>query len=111
MSLTHWKLANLYKTNFQSHNSIKNAKIIILHQQSHSQREISKQTGYSRCGIQAVIKKCEESGEVKDKKRTGRPRKLSEFLRETGGSPARTWLSIWQLHRDAELTLLQSEEA
>ena len=26
MSLTHWKLANLYKTNFQSHPSIQNAK-------------------------------------------------------------------------------------
>jgi len=48
-----------------------------LHQQGLSQREINKQTGYSRCGIQAVIKKFEESGEVKDKKRTGRPRKLS----------------------------------
>ena len=51
-------------------------KIILLHQQGHSQREINKQTGHSRCGIQAVRKKFEESGEVKDKKRTGRPRKL-----------------------------------
>ena len=43
-------------------------KIIILHQQGISQREIGKQTGYSRNGIQVVIKKFEESGEVKDKK-------------------------------------------
>jgi len=29
-------------------------------------------------------------------------------LKETGRSPTRTWLSIWQLHqvRDAKLTLL-----
>ena len=67
-------------TEFERHN------IITLHQQGHSQRKIRKQTGYSRCGIQAVIKTFEESGEVKDKKRTGRPGKLSKsdekFLRE-----------------------------
>jgi len=43
-------------------------KIKILHQQGHFQKEISKQTGYSRCGIQAVIKTFEESGNVRDKK-------------------------------------------
>ena len=70
MRLTHWKLANSYVTNFQSDQSIQNAKDHrILHQQGHSQREISKKTGYSICGIQAVIKTFEESGEVKDKKR------------------------------------------
>ena len=45
--------------------------IIILHQQGHSQREISKQTVYSRCGIQAVKKNVEESREVKDKDKKG----------------------------------------
>lgn len=42
--------------------------IMILHQQSHSLKEISKQTGNSRCGIQALTKKFEESEEAKDKK-------------------------------------------
>lgn len=60
-------------------------KIIILHLQGHSQRQISKQTAYSRSGVQAVIKKFEESGQVEDRKRSGRPRKLSKsdekFLR------------------------------
>ena len=73
MSLTHWKHPNLYKINFQSHNSIQNAKAQRIeynhNQQGQSQKEISKQTGYSRCGIQAVIKKFEESGDGKDKKR------------------------------------------
>ena len=46
-------------------------KIIILHQQGHSQREISNQSiqAVIKCGIQAVIKKCEELGEVKDKRK------------------------------------------
>uniref|UniRef100_A0A3Q3J1W1 Transposase Tc1-like domain-containing protein n=1 Tax=Monopterus albus TaxID=43700 RepID=A0A3Q3J1W1_MONAL len=50
-----------------------------------SENKISKQTGYSRCSIQGVLKKYEESGEVKDKNRSGRARKLSKsderFLR------------------------------
>lgn len=55
-------------------------KIILLPQQGHSQREINKQAGYSGCGIYTVIKKTEESGEVKDKKkRTGRPKETFKF--------------------------------
>ena len=61
-------------------------KIIILHQQGHSQTEISRQTGFSRCGIQGV-EKFEISGHVEDKKRRGRPKKLSvpdeQFLKVT----------------------------
>lgn len=34
-----------------------------------------------------------------------------EFLLWETRSPASTWLNIWQLHRDAKLTLLLSEEA
>ena len=56
-------------------------KIILLHQQGHSQRKTNQQTGYWNGGIQAVIKKFEESGEVKDKKGTGRPRKLPNLMR------------------------------
>ena len=77
MSLTHWKLAICF-LKFDRH------KIIILHQKGHCQREISKEIGYSRCGIQAVIKKFEESGE--DFERNGQEniqnlmRSFSEFL-------------------------------
>ena len=56
-------------------------------------------------------------GEVKNKKRTGRSRKLSKsdekFLREVSSLRDRRKSSndLAQLHRDAKLTLLQSEEA
>uniref|UniRef100_A0A3Q3JX60 Uncharacterized protein n=1 Tax=Monopterus albus TaxID=43700 RepID=A0A3Q3JX60_MONAL len=40
---------------------------------------ISKQTDYSRCGVQAVMKKYEDSAEPEDKNRIGRPRKLTKF--------------------------------
>lgn len=33
-----------------------------------------------KCGIQAVIKKFEESGEIKDKRKNGRPKKLWNYL-------------------------------
>ena len=49
-------------------------KVIILNQQGHSQREISRQTGFSRCRIKAVIEKFQISGHVEDKKG---PKKLS----------------------------------
>ena len=52
-------------------------KIVVLHQQGKSQRAIARVTGFSRCGIQAVIKKFEETGEVKDRKRSGRAKTLS----------------------------------
>ncbi|XP_030643630.1 serine protease HTRA3a [Chanos chanos] len=39
--------------------------------------EISRQTGVSRCAIQALLKKHKETGKVEDQKRSGRPRKLS----------------------------------
>ena len=62
-------------------------KIIILHQQGHPQREINRQTGFSRCGIQAVVEKFQISGHIEDKKRRGRPKKLSvwdeQFLKAT----------------------------
>lgn len=52
-------------------------KIVILHEEGNSQRAISRQTGFSRCAIQGVIKKFKASRSVVDKKRSGRPRKLS----------------------------------
>lgn len=49
-------------------------KILILHQQGHSQREISNKLDNQ----DVVFKKFEELGELKDRKRTGRPRKLKK---------------------------------
>ncbi len=70
-------------------------KIVILHQQGHSQREIRNKLDKQ----ELVFKKFEELGELKDRKRTV----LSFFFE--------SWLSIWQLRGDAKLTLVQSEEA
>lgn len=52
-------------------------KVVILHQQGLSQTKISKQTGVSRCAVQALLKKHKETGNVEDRRRSGRPRKLS----------------------------------
>ena len=42
-------------------------RVVILHEQGHFQAEISRRTGLSRCGIQALRKKHKETGQVKDK--------------------------------------------
>ncbi|KAG7474592.1 hypothetical protein JOB18_013095 [Solea senegalensis] len=52
-------------------------KVVVLHQQGLSQAKISKQTGVSRCAVQALLKKHKETGNVEDRRRSGRPRKLS----------------------------------
>ncbi len=49
-------------------------KTLILHQQGHSQREISNKLDKQ----ELVFKTFEELGELKDRKRTGRPRKLQK---------------------------------
>uniref|UniRef100_A0A8C4S2L1 Transposase Tc1-like domain-containing protein n=1 Tax=Erpetoichthys calabaricus TaxID=27687 RepID=A0A8C4S2L1_ERPCA len=51
--------------------------VVILHQQGLSQTKISKQTGVSRCAVQALLKKHKKTGKVEDRRRSGRPRKLS----------------------------------
>ena len=53
-------------------------RVVILHEQGHSQAEISRRTGLSRCGIQALLKKHKETGQEEDKRRSGRPRKLTK---------------------------------
>ena len=74
----------------------------------------TQQSGYSRCGIQAVIKKFEETGEVKDDKRTGRPKTLlksdesffferPEEVQQGPGSASGSFIR--------KFTLLQSKEA
>lgn len=40
--------------------------------------DISRKTGYSRCDIKAVIKECEESGEVEDNKAEWKEEKFSQ---------------------------------
>ena len=52
-------------------------KVVILHQQGLSKAEMSRQTGVSRCAIQALLKKHKEAGNVEDRRRSGRPRKLT----------------------------------
>ncbi|XP_040293991.1 zinc finger protein with KRAB and SCAN domains 1-like isoform X2 [Bufo bufo] len=52
-------------------------KVVTLHQQGLSQSKISKQTGASRCAVQALLKKHKETGNIKDRGHSGRPRKLS----------------------------------
>ena len=52
-------------------------KVVLLHQQGLSQTKSSKQTGVSRCAVQALLKKHKETGNVEDHRRSGRPRKLS----------------------------------
>ena len=51
--------------------------VVILHQQGLSQTKISKQTGVSRCAVQALLKKHKKTGNVEDRRRSGRPRKLN----------------------------------
>lgn len=52
-------------------------KVVSLRQQGLSQAKISKQTGISRGAVQALLQKHKKTGQVEDRKRSGRPRKLS----------------------------------
>ena len=52
--------------------------MVILREQGHSQAEIALQTGVSRCGVQAILKKQQKTGKVEDRKRSGRPRKRTK---------------------------------
>lgn len=58
-------------------NTATSHRIVILHQQGLSQTKILKQTGVSRCAVQALLKNHKEMGEVEDRRCSGRPRKLS----------------------------------
>lgn len=53
-------------------------RIILMDQQNVSQTAISQKLGISRCGVQAIIKKFKETGKLEDRKRSGRPKKLSK---------------------------------
>ena len=53
-------------------------RMVILHEQGHSRAEIARQTGVSRCGVQAILMKQQKTGKVEDRKWIGRPRKLTK---------------------------------
>ena len=53
-------------------------RVVILLEQGHSQAEIARHTGVSRCGVREILKKQQKTGKVEDKKRSGRPRKLTK---------------------------------
>lgn len=53
-------------------------KIIVLHEEGYSQRQIVQKTKYSRTAIRAIIKKFKNTGSLEDKTRSGRPPKLTK---------------------------------
>ena len=54
--------------------------VVILHQQGLSQTKSSKQTGVSRCAVQALLKKHKETGNIED--HSGQPRKQRKLKDE-----------------------------
>ena len=57
---------------------IERQKVIVLHEEGYSQRQISSKPGYSKTAVTEIIKKFRETGSLKDKKRSGRPPKLTK---------------------------------
>ena len=61
--------------------------IIVLHKEGYSQVNIAKCVNCSRASVQKIVKKYNETGDVVDKKKSGRPKKLSlcdeQFLKIT----------------------------
>ena len=61
--------------------------IIVLHEEGYSQVNIAKRVNCSRASVQKLVKKYNETGDVVDKKKSGRPKKLSlrdeQFLKIT----------------------------
>ncbi|KAJ4445247.1 hypothetical protein ANN_07048 [Periplaneta americana] len=52
-------------------------KICFLSEQCHCQASIARQTGVSRCAVQEILREKLQLGTVDDRKRTGRPKKLT----------------------------------
>ena len=52
-------------------------RIIVLHEEGYSQVNIAKRVNCSRASVQKIVKKYNETGDVVDKKKSGRPKKLS----------------------------------
>ena len=62
-------------------------RIIVLHEVGYSQVNIAKGVNCLRASVQKIVKKYNETGDVVDKKKSGRPKKLSlrdeQFLKIT----------------------------
>ena len=52
-------------------------RIIVLYEEGYSQVNIAKRVNRSRTSVQKIVKKYNETGDVVDKKKSGRPKKLS----------------------------------
>ena len=50
----------------------------MLHEEGYSQRQISSKTGYSKTAVTEIIKKFRETGSLEDRKKSGRPPKLTK---------------------------------
>ena len=72
-----WKTVSCQRSYMARLSTATRHNVVILHQQGLSQTKISKQTGVSRCAVQALLKKHKETGNVEDRRRSGRPRKLN----------------------------------
>ena len=53
-------------------------RIIVLHEEGYSQVYIAKRVNCSRVSVQKIEKIYNETGDVADKKKSGRPKKLSQ---------------------------------
>ena len=57
---------------------IERQKVIVLHEEGNSQRQISSKTGYSKTAVTETIKKFRDTGSLEDRKKSGRPPKLTK---------------------------------
>ena len=57
---------------------IERQKVLVLHKERYSQRQISFKTGYSKTAVTESIKKFRETGSLEDRKKSGRPPKLTK---------------------------------
>ena len=62
-------------------------RIIVLHEEGYSQVNIAKRVNCSRASVQKIVKKYNQTGDVVDKEKSGRPKMLSlrdeQFLKIT----------------------------
>ncbi|XP_047146153.1 uncharacterized protein LOC124819022 [Hydra vulgaris] len=57
---------------------IERQKVIVLHEEGYLQRQISSKTGYSKTTIREINKKFRETGSLGNRKKSGRPPKLTK---------------------------------
>ena len=57
---------------------IERQKVIVLHDEGYSQRQVLSKTGYSKTAVTEIIKKFRETGSLEDRKKSGRPPKLTK---------------------------------